>query len=68
MTIAFKLLFSISAMCCLLFLPLIAQTTAPVSTTVPSKDYIMARLAKLRRIHKPEGTEALDEFVISGMC
>ncbi len=58
---------SITGMLCLLVLPLVAQTTAPANTTVPSRDYITARLTELRRIHTPEGIEALEEVSIGGV-
>ncbi|QQS46790.1 MAG: alpha/beta hydrolase [Acidobacteriota bacterium] len=66
LTFAFRLFFSISAMLCLPVLPLMAQTTAPPGPTVPSRDYITARLAELRRIHTPEGIESLEEVTIGG--
>lgn len=61
-----RLFIHISAMLCLLALPLLAQTTAPADTTIPSRDYITARLADLRKIHTPEGIEALEEVSIGG--
>ena len=62
----FRLFIGIAAALCLLALPLLAQTPAPASTTVPSRDYITARLADLRKIHTPEGIEALEEVSIGG--
>lgn len=61
-----RLSISIAAALCLPALPLVAQTTAPASRTVPSRDYITARLAELRKIHTPEGIEALEEASIGG--
>lgn len=62
----FRLFIGIAATLCLLALPLVAQTPAPASTTVPSRDYITARLAELRKIHTPEGIEALEEVTLGG--
>ena len=55
-----RLFIGITAALWLLALPLAAQTT------VPSRDYITARLADLRKIHTPEGIEALEEVTIGG--
>ncbi|MDX2033914.1 MAG: alpha/beta hydrolase [Blastocatellia bacterium] len=63
---SFRFFVGIAAALGLLALPLLAQTTAPASTTVPSRDYITARLAELRRIHTPEGIESLEEVTIGG--
>ncbi len=48
----------------MLVLPLAAQATLPA--TVEGRDYITGRLAELRRIHTPEGIEALEEVTIGG--
>lgn len=61
-----------------LFLPLLgmlsfpgmtlgAQEAAPANREIPSRDTITARLAELRRIHAPEGIEALEEAPIGGV-
>ncbi|MBL8166837.1 MAG: alpha/beta hydrolase [Acidobacteria bacterium] len=63
-TIRFSI--GITATLCLLALSLLAQTPAPASTPVPSRDYITARLAELRKIHTPEGIDALEEVSIGG--
>ncbi len=52
---------------CLPALPVAGQAPAPAETTVPSREYITARLAELRRIHTPEGIEALEEVTIGGV-
>ena len=62
----FRLFIGIAATLCLLTLSLAAQSPAPASTTVPSRDYITARLAELRKIHTPEGIEALEEVTLGG--
>src|SRR5262245_1688586 len=38
----------------------------PSSAPVPSRDYITARIAELRKISTPEGIEALEEVTIGG--
>ncbi|MGE0104930.1 MAG: alpha/beta fold hydrolase [Blastocatellales bacterium] len=58
--VAFRLIISIAAMLCVPALPIVAQTS------IPSRDYITGRLAELRRIHTPEGIEALEEVSIGG--
>jgi hypothetical protein len=55
-----RLFISSAAMLCLLALPLVAQTTAQ------GRESITARLAELRKIHRPEGIEALEEVAIGG--
>lgn len=62
----FRLSFSILAMLCLLVPPLAAQTAGPAGAPVPGRDYITTRLAELRKIHTPEGIEALEEVSIGG--
>ncbi len=44
-----------------------AQEAAPANREIPSRDTITARLAELRRIHTPEGIEALEEAPIGGV-
>jgi len=61
-----RLASSIQATLFLFVLPLAAQTPAPAPTPVPSRDYITARLADLRKIHTPEGIEALEEVTLGG--
>src|SRR5262245_22222691 len=38
----------------------------PSSTPVPSREYIIGRIADLRKISTPEGIEALEEVSIGG--
>lgn len=63
---SYRRFIGMAAIQCLLALPLSAQTTAPAGVAVPSRDYITARLAELRKIHTPEGIEALEEVSIGG--
>jgi pimeloyl-ACP methyl ester carboxylesterase len=43
------------------------QSAPPPGRPVPNRDYITARIRELRRIHTPEGIEALEEVPIGGM-
>ena len=47
---------------------LATQDATPADREVPSRDTITARLAELRRIHTPEGIEALEEAPIGGVA
>ncbi|MBL8202982.1 MAG: alpha/beta hydrolase [Blastocatellia bacterium] len=66
-TLAIPLSLRVCAVLCLTALPLVAQTPAPAPTTIPSRDYITARLTDLRKIHTPEGIEVLEEVTIGGV-
>lgn len=61
-----RLFIGIAAMLCLFTPPLLAQAASSAGTSIPSRDYITARLAELRKIQTPEGIEALEEVVIGG--
>ncbi len=54
----------IAALAALLLLIIGTPLEAQSAKTVPNRDDITARLAELRRIHTPEGIEALEEVTV----